>query len=117
LGWFQFKMLLPLIVVAGVAVGLPLIYALYFSLTDFSLTQQGVAQFVGGDNYQKTFGNSSYWGALGTTFTYVVVAVSFETALGLLIALSLQKQKWARDLTRAMLLPHVYYPHCRWPHV
>jgi multiple sugar transport system permease protein len=108
LGWFQFKMLLPLIVVAGVAVGLPLIYALYLSLTDFSLTQQGVAQFVGGDNYQKTLGNSSYWGALGTTFTYVVVAVSFETALGLLIALSLQKQQWARDLTRAMLLAPMF---------
>lgn len=108
LGWFQLKMLSPLFVVAGIAVGLPLIYALYLSLTDFSLTQQGVAQFVGGDNYQKTFGNSSYWGALGTTFTYVVVAVSFETALGLLIALSLQKQKWARDLTRAMLLAPMF---------
>lgn len=108
LRWFQFRMLLPLIAVAGVAVGLPLVYALYLSLTDFTLTQQGVAQFVGAENYVESFGNESLWGALATTFTYVLIAVSFETALGLLIALSLQKQKWARDLTRAMLLAPMF---------
>lgn len=108
LRWFQLRMLLPLIAVAGVAVGLPLVYAFYLSLTDFSLTQQGVAQIVGGENYLKSLTNEDLWGAIRTTFTYVLLAVTLETVLGLLIALSLQKQQWARDLTRAMLLAPMF---------
>lgn len=107
-GWFQLRMLLPLTAVAAFAVGLPLVYTLYLSLTDFSLTQRGVASFIGAENYVSSLTNASLWGALGTTATYVVIAVSMETALGLLIALSLQKQRWARDLTRAMLLAPMF---------
>lgn len=105
---FRFRMLAPLLAVAGVAVGLPLAYAFYLSLTDFSLTQQGVAQFVGATNYQDSLTNEDLWGAIGTTATYIVIAVSLETFLGLMIALSLQKQQWARDITRAMLLAPMF---------
>lgn len=101
-------MLLPLLAVAGVAVGLPLAYALYLSVTDFTLIQQGSAQFVGLSNYQESLTNEDLWGAFRTTGTYVLIAVSFETVLGILIALSLQKQKWARDITRAMLLAPMF---------
>jgi multiple sugar transport system permease protein len=106
--WFQLRMLAPLLAVAAVAVGLPLFYTLYLSLTDFSLTQRGVAQFVGADNYIGSLANPSLWGAIGNTTFYVVVAVSIQTVLGLLIALSLQRQKWARDITRAMLLAPMF---------
>lgn len=107
-GWFQLRMLLPLFLVAAFAVGLPLLYALYLSLTDFRLTQQGVASFVGAENYRASLTNSGLWGAMRTTAVYVLIAVTLETVLGLLIALSLQKQKWARDLTRAMLLAPMF---------
>ena len=106
--WFQLRMLAPLIAVAAVAVGLPLFYTLYLSVTDFTLTQRGVAQFVGADNYLGSLANPSLWGAIGNTAFYVLVAVSLETALGLLIALALQRQKWARNLTRAMLLAPMF---------
>jgi multiple sugar transport system permease protein len=106
--WFQLRMLAPLLAVAAVAVGLPLLYTLYLSVTDFTLTQRGVASFVGADNYVDSLTNSSLWGAIGNTALYVLVAVSAETVLGLLIALSLQKQQWARDITRAMLLAPMF---------
>jgi multiple sugar transport system permease protein len=106
--WFQLRMLAPLIAVAAVAVGLPLFYTLYLSVTDFTLTQRGVAQFVGADNYLGSLANPSLWGAIGNTAFYVLIAVSLETALGLLIALALQRQKWARNLTRAMLLAPMF---------
>jgi multiple sugar transport system permease protein len=105
---FTLWMLLPLLAVAGVAVGLPLVYTLYLSLTDFSLIQQGVAGFVGFDNYWQSFTNQALWNAIGTTGTYVFIAVSFETAIGLMIALALQKQRWARDFTRSMLLAPMF---------
>jgi len=101
-------MLIPLLAVSVVAVGFPLVYALYLSLTDFKLIQKGTANFVGAENYIGSFADDGFWGAIGTTFTYVALAVIIETALGLLIALALQKQKWARDLTRAMLLAPMF---------
>lgn len=106
--WFQLRMLAPLLAVAAIAVGLPLLYTLYLSVTDFTLTQRGVAQFVGAQNYIGSLSNPSLWGAIGNTTFYVVVAVSIQTVLGLLIALSLQRQKWARDITRAMLLAPMF---------
>ncbi len=108
LSWFQLRMLIPLLAVSVVAVGFPLVYALYLSLTDFKLIQKGTANFVGAENYIGSFADDGFWGAIGTTFTYVALAVIIETALGLLIALALQKQKWARDLTRAMLLAPMF---------
>jgi len=106
--WFQLRMLAPLLAVAAVADGLPLFYTLYLSLTYFSLTQRGVAKYVVADNYIGSLANPSLWGAIGNTTFYVVVAVSIQTVLGLLIALSLQRQKWARDITRAMLLAPMF---------
>ena len=106
--WFQLRMLAPLIAVAAVAVGLPLFYTLYLSVTDFTLTQRGVAQFVGADNYLGSLANPSLWGAIGNTAVYVLIAVSLETARGLVIALALQRQRWARDITRAMLLAPMF---------
>lgn len=108
LSLFQLRMLIPLLAVSVVAVGFPLVYALYLSLTDFKLIQKGTANFVGAQNYVESFSNDGFWGAIGTTFTYVALAVMIETVLGLLIALALQKQKWARDLTRAMLLAPMF---------
>lgn len=108
LSWFQLRMLIPLLVVTVVAVGFPLVYALYLSLTDFKLIQKGTANFVGAENYINSLSNEGFWGSISTTFTYVVLAVAVETVLGLLIALALQKQKWARDLTRAMLLAPMF---------
>lgn len=108
LSWFQLRMLIPLLVVTVVAVGFPLVYALYLSLTDFKLIQKGTANFVGAENYINSLSNEGFWGSISTTFTYVVLAVAIETVLGLLIALALQKQKWARDLTRAMLLAPMF---------
>ena len=40
--------------------------------------------------------------------TQVVVAVGLELVIGLALALALQKQRWARDLTRSMLLAPMF---------
>jgi multiple sugar transport system permease protein len=63
---------------------------------------------VGADNYVATFGDGAFWHAFGTTALYVGVAVGLEVLIGLAIALALQKQRWARDLTRSMLLAPMF---------
>jgi len=101
-------MLAPLLAVLAVAVGFPLVYAIYLSVTDYRLTDQGAPNFVGAQNFIDAFANGAFWNSFLTTGTYVVVSVGLELLIGLAIALSLQKQKWFRDATRAFLLAPMF---------
>ncbi|MGY6496619.1 MAG: carbohydrate ABC transporter permease, partial [Microcella sp.] len=105
---FRWAMLAPVLTITGVAVGFPLGYALYLSLTDYRLTSRGTPDFVGLENYLFVLTDPRMWNAFSNTAVYVIVAVALQTVLGLAIALALQKQKWARDLTRAMLLAPMF---------
>lgn len=105
---FRWAMLAPVLTITGVAVGFPLGYALYLSLTDYRLTSRGAPEIVGLENYLFVLTDPRMWNAFSNTGLYVIVAVALQTVLGLAIALALQKQKWARDLTRAMLLAPMF---------
>lgn len=105
---FRWGMLAPVLAISGVAVGFPLGYAFYLSLTDYRLTSRGAPGFVGLENYFYVLTDPRMWNAFSNTGVYVVIAVALQTLLGLAIALALQKQKWARDLTRAMLLAPMF---------
>ncbi|WP_036477749.1 sugar ABC transporter permease [Mycobacterium sp. URHD0025] len=100
---FRYGMMAPFAAVFAVAIGFPLVYAVYLSFVDKKLTSQRPAQFVGIDNYTKAF-QGKFVGSLGVTATYVVIAVVAELVLALLIALALQRQRWMKDLTRSVLL-------------
>lgn len=105
---FRWGMLAPVLAISGVAVGFPLGYAFYLSLTDYRLTSRGAPDFVGLENYFYVLTDPRMWNAFSNTGVYVVIAVALQTLLGLAIALALQKQQWARDLTRAMLLAPMF---------
>lgn len=105
---FQHGMVAPLVALFVGVVGFPLAYAAYLSVTDYKLTDRGTPAIVGADNFVATFGDAGFWNAFGTTALYVVVAVGLELVVGLAIALALQKQRWAKDLTRSMLLAPMF---------
>ena len=105
---FQHGMVAPLIALFVGVVGFPLGYAAYLSVTDYKLTDRGAPTIVGTDNFVATFGDAGFWNAFATTAIYVVVAVGLELVIGLALALALQKQRWARDLTRSMLLAPMF---------
>ena len=105
---FAHGMVTPLVALFVGVVGFPLGYAAYLSVTDYKLTDRGAPKIVGAENYAATFGDAAFWHAFGTTALFVAVAVGMELILGLAIALALQKQRWARDLTRSMLLAPMF---------
>ncbi|MGE2729932.1 carbohydrate ABC transporter permease [Mycolicibacterium vaccae] len=105
---FKFGMLMPLLTLFGVAVGFPLCYALYLSVTDYRLTDRGAPDFVGLTNFADALTNTGFWNAFSTTAIYVVVAVSLELVLGFAIALALYRQRWAKDLARAIVLAPMF---------
>lgn len=105
---FRARMLLPLLVVLLAAVGYPLGYSLWLSLTNAKITALDTIRFVGGQNYADLFRDAQYWDAMRVTFTFVVAAVATELVLGLCIALALQQQRFARNLTRSFLLSPMF---------
>jgi multiple sugar transport system permease protein len=105
---YRHGMVAPLIALFLGVVGFPLVYAFYLSITDYRLTERGTPNIVGGQNYLATLQDGAFWQAFGTTAIYVCVAVGLELVIGLAIALALQRQRWVRDLTRAMLLAPMF---------
>jgi multiple sugar transport system permease protein len=105
---FKYGMLAPLLALFAVAVGFPLCYAAYLSLTNYRLTDRKPPGFVGADNFASALGNGAFWEAFATTATYVVVAVIGELVLGFAVALALHQQRWAKDLSRAIVLAPMF---------
>lgn len=93
---FKYGMLMPLLALFGVAVGFPLCYAAYLSVTDYRLTDRQAPDFVGAANFGSALSNPAFWEAFATTAIYVVVAVALELVVGFALALALHQQKWAR---------------------
>jgi len=105
---FRIRMILPLLATLVAAVGYPLIYSFYLSLTSYKITKRWDVHFVGLNQYKDVLTNSDYWSAMKVTATFVVFGVFLELSLGLAIALALQRQKKFRDFTRSFLLSPMF---------
>jgi trehalose/maltose transport system permease protein len=73
-------------------------------LTDAELGDFTTANFIGLANYVTLIQDPGWWRAVGNTLLFTVVSVSLETALGLIIALTLNAHIPGRGLLRAAVL-------------
>ena len=105
---FRVRMLLPLLLLLLAAVGYPLGYSFWISLTDAKITDLDHIRFIGAQGYLDVFRDPDYWSAMRVTFTFVVAAVSLQLVIGLCIALALQRQRWVRNITRSFLLSPMF---------
>lgn len=104
---YRWALLVPLLVVLGVFVLYPLGYSFYLSLTNYDLLAQK-GSYIGTDQYAHVLASDSYWESMRITGIYVLIAVSIELVLGICIALALQRQRWARNITRALLFTPMF---------
>jgi ABC-type sugar transport system permease subunit len=79
---------------------LPLIYAVYISLHDWGLL--GEPSFIGMRNYLRLWQDSLFWRALANTLLYAAGTVPTAMAIGLLLALALDRRLPARALFRSL---------------
>ncbi|HME21480.1 MAG TPA: sugar ABC transporter permease [Acetobacteraceae bacterium] len=79
---------------------LPLIYAVYISFHDWTLI--GEPDFIGIGNYQRLVYDSLFWRALANTLVYAVGTVPTSMAIGLLLALALNRHMPARSFLRSL---------------
>lgn len=104
---FGWRMMSPLLVLLAVFVVYPVGYSFYLSMTGYRLTTQD-PYWVGIQQYQKVLQEGDFVRSLGITLVFVLVAVTFELALGMILALALQRQRWARNAIRALLFTPMF---------
>lgn len=96
--------LAPLLVTLLAVAAWPLLRTILFSLTNANLSDLSTWEFVGLANYLYLFQDPLWWRAVGNTLLFTLLSVSFETVLGLIIALTLDAHLAGRGLLRAAIL-------------
>jgi len=104
-------MLFPAIVIMLFVIGIPMLYSLYLSFTNYSLTSL-THKFIGFENYiELLFHDPLFWASFGRTVLFMTLAVNIEFLLGLgiaqLMAKAIRGQGFRRTL---MMMPMMFAP-------
>ena len=104
-------LLMPGIVVVVLVVAFPMLYSLYLSFTDYTLTNTSGYQFVGLNNYIELFKDPIFWQAFVRTVLFMALAVNLEFIIGLAIAQLMAKAVVGRGLLRTIqMMPMMFAP-------
>lgn len=101
--------LLPLIAILVVFTIFPLIYNIWLSFHEF-VPRRRVLEYVGGQNWVQLWEDSRFWQSLGVTFLYFIIALVFELALGMGIALLLDSDEPGFGILRGLLTMALVVP-------
>lgn len=103
LGWL---LVIPSVVVVLAVAIYPLFETFRLSFTNARLASARETRNVGFENYQRMFEDDLFWQALRNTAVFTVSAVTLETILGMIIALTINSQFRGRGFVRtSMLVP------------
>jgi len=100
--WLAVALLLPTVVLLGMFIAYPFVEGVLLSVTD---TKVGIpGRFVGVQNFVALWYDSIFRTAVWNTFVYTAVASVFKLALGLWLALLLNRHFRGKAFTRAFIL-------------
>lgn len=104
-------LLLPGIVVLLAVVGFPMLYSLYLSFTNYTLTTARDFHFVGLENYIALLKDPVFWQAFGRTVLFMALATNLEFVIGLGIAQLMSKVIRGQSILRTvMMMPMMFAP-------
>lgn len=100
--WLAFALLLPTGILLGLFIAYPFFVGIWLALTD---TRVGVpGQFVGLENFYKIWNDSIFRTAVWNTCWYTFVTTIFKLALGLWLAILLNRSFRGKAYIRAFIL-------------
>jgi arabinogalactan oligomer/maltooligosaccharide transport system permease protein len=114
--WYAYAMVLPVVIVVGVLVLIPLVQGIYYTFTNINesnignpiLNRQATYKGVGFDNYAHVLsGDASYgsfWEILARTLVWTFACVFLHFTIGLALALLLNRDMRFRGLYRVLLI-------------
>jgi multiple sugar transport system permease protein len=97
-------LLTPAMAVIALVAAYPIGYAIWLSLTEYSVRVPGKWRFAGFDNYTEAFGSSEFWSAVKNSFIFTGVSVTLELAIGLGMAIAMHEAFKGRGLLRTVVL-------------
>jgi multiple sugar transport system permease protein len=100
--WLAFVLLLPTAVLLGLFIAYPFVKGVLLSVTDAKVGVPG--SFVGMQNFVLLLHDSIFRVAVWNTVVYTAVTTVFKLALGLWLALLLNRHFKGKALTRAFIL-------------
>ncbi|CAM3846533.1 carbohydrate ABC transporter permease [Alicyclobacillus pomorum] len=100
-----YRMLLPAAIVIAAVTLFPIVYSIFMSLNNISLTTNGFTeQFVGLANYGILVKSGEFWHSVWFTVYYAVVTVLVELVLGMLIALAINNVERLKNVSLVIML-------------
>jgi multiple sugar transport system permease protein len=100
--WLALVLLLPTVVLLGLFIAYPFVEGVVLSVTDAKVGIAG--KFVGLANFDKLWNDSIFRVAVRNTFVYTIVTTILKLALGLWLAMLLNRHFKGKALTRAFIL-------------
>jgi len=101
-GNLAFLLLLPTLVLLGMFIAYPFLRGIMLAVTD---TRVGIpGKWVGLDNFARLFADPIFHAVVKNTFLYTAVTTVFKLALGLWLALLLNRNFKFKAFTRAFIL-------------
>lgn len=98
-----YLLLIPAFLFIGVFMFYPVVNTFFLSLRNYVLTQKMAWGFIGLDNYQKLLMNDPiFWKALWNSVIWTCSNVFLQSALGLILALLLNREFKGRGIYRAL---------------
>lgn len=108
----QYVFALPALLFVLIMMVFPIAYTLRLSFTEWSMAATSAPEWVGLSNYISLLTKDTrFWGSVGRTFSFTVIAVAVETILGVAIALVLNREIPGKNIIKTLfLLPMVATP-------
>ena len=100
--WLAMLLLLPTLALLGLFIAYPFVEGVRLSVTDAKVGVPG--HFVGLDNFRNIWSDSIFHVAVWNTCVYTAVATIFKLALGLWLAVLLNRHFKGKAFTRAFIL-------------
>jgi multiple sugar transport system permease protein len=100
--WLALALFLPTVVILGLFIAYPFAEGVLLAVTDAKVGVPG--RFVGLNNFEKLWHDSIFRTAVWNTFWYTGVTTVFKLALGLWLALLLNRHFKGKAITRALVL-------------
>jgi multiple sugar transport system permease protein len=97
-------LLSPAMLVIALVAAYPIGYAIWLSLTEYSVREPGKWRFVGFDNFTEALSSPDFWEAVKNTFLFTGISVTLELVIGLGMALAMHEAFRGRGLLRTVVL-------------
>lgn len=103
-----FLFIAPSILLIVLLIGYPMIYNFIISFHKVPVNPKKPMQFINFANFTKTLADPSFYKALGVTVFFTLLVVFLSTAVGLAVAILLNRRFFGKKIVKALiLLPYI----------